>query len=98
MGMRSDEGGTSGYDIAALKRAQEMAAKLRTDLEGPPEEWLIGMDADEAEANLKHRGFRFRIAQRQGCWNFMMTADMVVTRYNVNVDADGKIIEVLGRG
>lgn len=97
MGMRSDEGGASGYDVAALKKAQEQAA-LIVEVEGSPDEWLVGMTPDVAEANLAAKGFRFRVFSRQGAQDFMTTADWVMTRFNVNLDADGKIDEVLGRG
>lgn len=97
MGMRSDGGNVSGYDTAKLLKAQEQAA-LVVEVEGPLDQWLIGMTPEVAEANLKHRGMRFRIAQRQGVTDFMMTADHVVTRVNVNLGEDGTVAEVLGRG
>jgi hypothetical protein len=97
MGMRSDEGGASGYDVVKLKKAQEEAALL-IEVEGQPDDWLIGMTPDVAEANLRAHGFRFRVFSRQGAQDFMTTADWSMTRFNVNLDADGKIDEVLGRG
>lgn len=97
MGMKSDGGHVSGYDSAKLLKAQEQAA-LVVEVEGPLDQWLIGMTPEVAEANLLHRGLRFRIAQRQGVTDFMMTADHVVTRVNVNLGEDGTVAEVLGRG
>lgn len=97
MGMMQGEGGGAGYDPVKLARAREQQAKA-VAVEGPMEEWLIGMEPEVAEATLANLGLRFRIWTRQGVRDFMTTADWSLTRVNVDLGADGKIAEVLGRG
>lgn len=64
---------------------------------GSPDEWLIGLTEQQAIDTLEHHGWSLRVVRRCGqpC---IVTRDLRLTRYNVNIAADGTVDEVFGRG
>lgn len=64
---------------------------------GNPEAWLVGMTWQEGQKLLLQRGMTLRVAINQGV-PCAIHADHRPFRWNVAIDGDARIIEVLGRG